>query len=103
MLVVVAFRVARSPAGALVVIAWLGFLTLANALFHIAGAVVDRGYVPGLAIAILLSLPYFGWVAGQMVRGRRVAPALLAAVAGLGAIPMAVHGYLILFRGPRLF
>ena len=59
--------------------------------------------MPGLATAILLSLPYFGWVAGQMVRSRRVAPGLPAAVAGLGAIPMAVHGYLILFRGPRLF
>jgi Protein of unknown function with HXXEE motif len=78
-------------------------LTLTNAIFHITGAIVDRGYVPGLATAVLLYLPYCGWVAGQVVRSRLVAPGLLAAAAVLGAIPMAVHGYRILFLGTRLF
>jgi hypothetical protein len=86
-----------------VVVAWLSFLMLTNAVFHITGALVDRGYVPGLATAIFLYLPYCGWVTRQFVRNRRVAPGLLALAAVLGAIPMAVHGYRILFLGSRLF
>jgi hypothetical protein len=38
-----------------------------------------------------------------VVQSRRVGPGLLAAAAVLGAIPMAVHGYRILFLGTRLF
>jgi hypothetical protein len=48
-------------------------------------------------------LTYCGWVAWQLVRQRRVAPAPLVAAAALGAIPIAVHGYRILFLGTRLF
>lgn len=92
------------PVGAVVLaVAWLSFLMLSNAIFHITGAIVDHGYVPGLATAILLYLPYCGWVARQAVRDRRVAPGSLALAALLGAIPMAVHGYRILFLGTRLF
>lgn len=87
----------------LLAVAWLSFLMLTNAVFHITGAIVDRGYVPGLVTAILLYLPYCGWVAWQVVHDRRVAPGLLAGAAVLGAIPMAVHGYRILFLGSRLF
>ena len=96
-------RVAGSTATVVIAVAWLSFLMLTNAMFHVAGAVVDRGYVPGLVTAMLLYLPYCGWVAVQAVRGRYVAPALLAVAAALGAIPMAVHGYRILFLGTRLF
>ena len=85
------------------VVAWLSFLMLTNAIFHITGAIVDRGYAPGLATAILLYLPYSVWVARQVVHSRRVATGLLAAAAVLGSIPMAVHGYRILFLGTRLF
>lgn len=53
---------------------------------------VDRGYVPGLATAVLLYFPYSGWLASQVVRDRRVAPGLLAAAAVVGAIPMPVLG-----------
>jgi hypothetical protein len=74
-----------------------------NALFHVLGAIVDRDYVPGLATAILLYMPHCGWVAWLLLRHRRIAPGLLAAAAVLGAIPMAVHGYRILFLGTRLF
>jgi hypothetical protein len=102
-LITVVYWTAGSAPAVAVVVAWLSFLMLANAVFHIAGAFVDRGYVPGLATAILLYLPYCGWVAAQVVRNRRVAPGLLATAALLGAIPMVVHGYLILFLGTRLF
>lgn len=102
-LVVLVFRASESAVASVILVAWLSFLMLTNAIFHITGAMVDQGYVPGLATAILLYLPYCGWVAVQVVRNRRVAPGLLAGAAVAGAIPMAVHGYRILFLGTRLF
>ncbi len=102
-LVALAVQTTRSAEAVVLTVAWLSFLMLTNAIFHITGAIVDRGYVPGLATAILLYLPYCGWVARQIVRTRRIAPGLLVAAAVLGAIPMAVHGYRILFLGTRLF
>jgi hypothetical protein len=97
------FWATKSPAAVVLAVAWLSFLMLTNAVFHITGAILDRGYVPGLATAIFLYLPYCGWVARQVVRSRQADPGLLAAAALLGAIPMAVHGYRILFFGTRLF
>jgi hypothetical protein len=102
-LVTLAFRGSESAAAMALVVAWLSFLMLTNAAFHVTGAIVDRGYVPGLATAVLLYFPYCGWVAWQLVHHRRAPPGLLVAAAVLGAIPMAVHGYRILFLGTRLF
>jgi Protein of unknown function with HXXEE motif len=102
-LVTVVFWGSGSTAAVALVAAWLSFLMLTNAVFHITGAIIDRGYVPGLATAVLLYLPYCGWVGWRLVRLRRIAPGLLVAAAVLGAIPMAVHGYRILFLGTRLF
>lgn len=98
-----AFRVSRSAAAMVLVVAWLSFLMLANAAFHIAGAVVDRAYMPGLVTAIVLYLPYCVWVGTEAVRSGRVAPGLLTAATVLGSTPMAVHAYRILFLGSRLF
>jgi hypothetical protein len=103
LLVTGAYRATRSAGAVVLVVAWLSFLMLTNAAFHVTGAIVDRGYVPGLASAILLYLPYCVWVGGLVLRSRRLAPGPLAAVALLAAIPMAVHGYRILFLGTRLF
>jgi hypothetical protein len=102
-LVTVVFWGSGSTGAVVLVAAWLSFLMLTNAVFHLTGAILDRGYVPGLATAVLLYLPYCGWVGWQLVRLRRIAPGLLVAAAVLGAIPMAVHGYRILFLGTRLF
>lgn len=102
-LISLGYRTMRSTAAVVLLVAWLSFLMLTNAVFHITGAIVDRGYVPGLVTATVLYFPYCGWVARQVVRDRRAAPGLLAAAAVLGAIPMAVHGYRILFVGTRLF
>lgn len=101
--VTLGFWATQTTASVLLVVAWLSFLMLANAIFHITGAVVDGAYVPGLLTAILLYLPYFAWVAAQIVRSRRLPPGILVAAGFLGAIPMAVHGYRILFLGSRLF
>ncbi len=101
-LLTLSFWITRTQPVVLTVIAWLSFLMLANAVFHLTGAVVDRGYVPGLASAVLLYLPFCAWVAVQVLRAGVSRPLLVAAVL-LGAIPMAVHGYRILFLGTRLF
>lgn len=82
---------------------WLGFLMLANAVLHLVGGVVDKQYVPGLATAVLLYLPYYFWLAVMAVKSQRVKVVPLAAVATLGSLPMLAHGYLIIFRGSRLF
>ena len=92
-----------STVSAVVVVAWLSFLMPANALLHVVGAVVDGGYVPGLVTAIVLYLPFYAWVVARVIRAHRLPRAAIVAAAVAGAIPMGVHGYLILFRASRLF
>ena len=93
----------KSAQSALVVVTWLSFLMLANALFHIAGALHDGSYMPGLITAVSLYLPFCAVVARQLRAERRVSSGALATAAALGALPMLVHGYLIVFRHSRLF
>ena len=95
--------VSRSSFSLTFAMAWLSFLMLANAVLHIAGALVDRQYVPGLVTAVLLYIPYYLWLFVKAVKSERVNPAVLFVAAVLGSIPMLVHGYLIVFRGSRLF
>ena len=91
----------RSAAAQTLTVAWFGFLMGANALFHITGAVVDRGYVPGLVSAAILYVPYYSWLFVRSAKRVNVVVLIVAALAG--ATPMLVHGYLILFKGSRLF
>ena len=88
---------------ATLVVAWLGFLMAANGMFHVIGAIVDRAYVPGLVTALLLYLPFYSWVVTRVVRTHRLPRNGVVVAAIVGAIPMCVHGYLILFRASRLF
>jgi len=93
----------RSGFSLVLVIAWFSFLVLANAIFHIVGAFVDRRYVPGLVTAIVLYLPYYSWLFVRGVKSKRAGIPVLIVAEIIGAIPMLAHGYLILFRGSRLF
>jgi hypothetical protein len=93
----------RSGASQALVMVWFGFLMFTNAVFHITGAFVDRGYVPGLVTAVIFYLPYFSWLFGRGVKRQRLSVAASIIAAIIGGIPMAAHGYLILFRGSRLF
>lgn len=103
-LAVVAFEwLTRSGFSLTAALVWLGFLMMANAVFHVAGSLVDGRYVPGLATAVLLYLPYYVWLCAMALKSGRVRVAGLAAGVSLGALPMLAHGYLILFRGSRLF
>ena len=86
----------------LAAIGWFGFLFFANAIFHIIGTLAHGRYAPGTVTAVLLYLPFFlrfAWLAARA----GLPPALIAAVTALGALPMLVHGYLIVFEGGRLF
>lgn len=93
----------RSAFSLTLAVVWLSFLMLANAIFHIVGSLVDRQYVPGLATAILLYLPYYSWFFIRAVKSKQVEIIVLAVGAVLGSLPMLIHGYLIIFRGSRLF
>ena len=98
-----ALAATRERALAVADLAWLGFLFFANALFHLTATVVHHRYSPGAVTAACLYLPYFALLFAAVLRRWRVSwtVALLATV--LGALPMAAHGYLIVFRGSRLF
>lgn len=88
---------------ATLMLAWLGFLMLANGVFHLVATMVHARYCPGVVTAAVLYLPYFAWFFWVAVRHLRVpVPVALASALG-GSVPMAVHGYLIVFRGDRLF
>ena len=93
----------RSAFSLSLAIGWLGFLMLANAILHIVGGVVDKQYVPGLATAILLYIPYYCWLFMKAMKSKRVKVIGLVVAAVLGSLPMLMHGYLILFQGSRLF
>lgn len=93
----------RSAFSLSLAIVWLSFLMLANAIFHIVGGLVDRQYVPGLATAILLYLPYYSWLFIRAVKSKQVKLIVLVVGAVIGSVPMLLHGYLIIFRGSRLF
>jgi hypothetical protein len=96
-------RLSPSASSLTLAVVWLSFLMPANAVFHIAGGLADGRYVPGLATAVLLYLPYYGWFFARVVKSGRVKPVVLVAWAALGSLPMLIHGYLIIFRGSRLF
>ena len=93
----------RSAFSLTLALTWLGCLMLANAAFHVAGGLVDGRYVPGLATAVLFYLPYYSWLWFSAVKSGRVKAAWAALGTSVGALPMLAHGYLILFRGSRLF
>jgi len=91
-----------SAGSAIAMVAWLSLLMGANAVLHIAGAIVDRAYAPGVVTAALLYVPYFV-VMFVLARRRGVSVPVLLVVSIVAAIPMLIHGYRILFLGSRLF
>lgn len=51
----------------------------------------------------LVYLPYGVLLLRAIARDLRVRPAAVVGAAVIGALPMLAHGYLIVFRGSRLF
>lgn len=102
-IVVGAYWLARTGAALGFAVAWFSFLMFANALLHLGGYLLDGSYVPGLLTALLLYLPYYFFVLLKIFRSRQLQPYFIFTAALLGAIPMCIHGYRILFLGSRLF
>ena len=102
---VVAFFVAasRDRASVLIGVAWVGFLMLANAVLHVAATVARGRYCPGVITAVLLYFPVSVLFLRAAARERGLSAPSVLAVALLGGVPMDVHGYLMVFRGSRLF
>jgi len=94
---------APSSVSASAIVLWFSFLMLANAIFHIAGGIIDKKYVPGVVTAIVLYLPYYFLIVSKILQKRRLTLPSLIILALLGSSLMLIHGYLILFRGSRLF
>jgi len=93
----------RDRIAALVATAWVGFLMLANAIFHLVATLEFGSFTPGVITGTLLYLPLSVVFIAVVARKYRLAPAVVMGVALLGGIPMYIDGWLIVFRGTRLF
>lgn len=93
----------RDTGSCIVGVAWVGFLMLANGMLHLVGTLVHLRYSPGVITGTLLYLPLSVLFMRAVVRECAISwrAVLLAALAG--GVPMYIHGYLIIFRGSRLF
>lgn len=103
LIVAAVVSIAHGPVSGLIGAAWVGFLMLANGLFHIVGTVALGRYCPGVVTATLFYLPLSLLFLRAVVCELGVPLPLVGAVALLGGVPMYIHGYLIVFRGSRLF
>ena len=84
-------------------VAWVAFLMLANGLFHGVATLVHARYCPGVVTGTLLYVPFAVAFIRAVKRELNVSGASIAVAVVVGSIPMLVHGYLIVFRGSRLF
>jgi hypothetical protein len=102
-LIALTLAVSPRPTAGVLASGWVGFLMLANGLVHIVGTAVHGRYCPGVVTGTLLYVPMSFFFVRAVIRELRVPAIAAAGVALLGGIPMYVHGYLIVFRGSRLF
>jgi hypothetical protein len=102
-LVVLLVAACPDPASGFVLAAWVGFLMLGNGAFHLVATIAHARYGPGVVTGTLLYLPYGVLVLRRIARDLGAHPAAVIGASVLGAAPMLVHGYLIVFRASRLF
>ena len=93
----------KEKAITLITLTWLGFMMLANGLFHITATLVFQEYAPGVITSVILYLPFVFWFSRLLISktGMNLITVITALL--IGSIPMAIHGYLIIFMGSRLF
>ncbi|HEV8286638.1 MAG TPA: HXXEE domain-containing protein [Chitinophagaceae bacterium] len=103
LIIVIIELIEPSLFSASLIVLWFSFLMFANAVFHITAAITDRHYMPGLITAIVLYLPYYFFVVVRLIKTGRLKIGPLITIAILGSTLMFIHGYLIIFRGSRLF
>ncbi|HUP62634.1 MAG TPA: HXXEE domain-containing protein [Thermoanaerobaculia bacterium] len=92
-----------NPVSGVVAVAWVALLMLANGTFHLVATIVHGEYCPGVVTGTLIYLPMAIAFMRAVSRELHVPVSVIAASALVGSLPMAVHGYLIVFRGSRLF
>lgn len=93
----------RTAGACIVAVAWVGFLMLANGVLHLVATLVHSRYSPGVITGALLYLPFSFLFMKAIVRECAIPWRTVLPVALAGGIPMYIHGYLIVFRGSRLF
>lgn len=93
----------RDTGVCIVAVAWVGFLMLANGLLHLVATLVHWRYAPGVITGSLLYLPLSVVFMKAVVRECAIPWRTVLLAALVGGVPMYIHGYLIVFRGSRLF
>ena len=93
----------RENASIILALAWLSFLMFANGLVHLIATIVLAAYSPGVVTSVLLYLPYFVWFVWAVIKTKKFSTATITATVLVGSFPMFLHGYLIVFKGSRLF
>ena len=101
----VSIAVARSKDGlvVLVALAWFSFVMFANAVLHITATAVHGLYSPGVITSIVLYLPFYLWFVSLVARRTAFRTAAIASSVVVGALPMLLHGYFIIFEGRLVF
>jgi hypothetical protein len=103
LLVTVVLLAVPNEATGLLAVAWVALLMLANGVFHAAATLVHARYCPGVVTGILVYVPFAVAFIRTVQRELSVPLAGIAVAVVVGSFPMLVHGYLIVFRGSRLF
>lgn len=92
----------RSRALALGLVAWLGFVMLANGGLHLTASLVFREYVPGTVTAGVLYMPYFVAATITICRNLGIRFPVAMGAAAIGSVPMIVQGVGVLAFGRRI-
>lgn len=92
----------RSRELGLGLLAWLGFVMLANGLLHLLASLAFGEYVPGSVTAGLLYLPYFVVATATIRHHFEISLRAAVLTITIGAVPMLVQGFGILVLGRRI-
>ena len=68
---------------------------IANGLFHVVATVVHARYCPGVVTGLVLYMPFGLAFVRAMEREYELSIASVIVAGVIGAVPMMVHGYLI--------
>jgi hypothetical protein len=92
----------REAVLSIITVAWVGFLMLANGIFHLVATLVHWRYSPGVITGTLLYIPVSFLFMRAAVRQCAYTWPTVMSVALFDGIPMYLHGFMIVFRGSRL-
>ncbi len=102
-LIALAVGSSRNGASVLLAVCWLSFTMFANPFVHLGATLIVGTYSPGVVTSTALNLPYFFWFVAVVARTSTLRTSAIVTATLVGALPMLVHGYLIVFQGTTLF